>query len=81
MRINLLLFAIYRDITGVGELEIEVAEGASAGTAVAWLRTSDSRFAPLPERPVVAVNREYATLETALSDGDELALLPPVAGG
>jgi molybdopterin converting factor small subunit len=30
---------------------------------------------------VVAVNQSYAEVGTALSDGDEVALIPPVAGG
>lgn len=81
MRIRLLLFALYRDLTGIGEMEIDVLPGSSAAAALATLRAQDARFLSLPERPVIAVNREYATLDAALSDGDELALLPPVAGG
>lgn len=81
MRIHLLLFALYRDLTGVGEMDIEVADGSSAAGAVAVLRSSSARFALLPAQPVVAVNREYAQLDAVLADGDELALLPPVAGG
>jgi molybdopterin converting factor subunit 1 len=81
MRINLLLFALYRDLTGVGELTVDVADGASAAAALHELRLRDRRFAALPERPVVAVNMEYAGLDAVLSEGDELALLPPVAGG
>ncbi|MGH7448283.1 MAG: MoaD/ThiS family protein [Longimicrobiales bacterium] len=81
MRIRLLLFALYRDLTGVGELDIDVQDGSSAGAAVAALRERGARFTRLPERPVVAVNREYAQLDVQLRDGDELALLPPVAGG
>lgn len=81
MRINLLLFALYRDLAGVDEVAIDVAEGVTAGEAVAAVRRQDARFSRLPERPVVAINREYAELETPLSEGDELALLPPVAGG
>ncbi|HEX6134175.1 MAG TPA: MoaD/ThiS family protein [Longimicrobiales bacterium] len=81
MRIRLLLFALYRDITGVDELDIEVRDGSSAAAALDDLRAGDVRFRAIPERPVVAVNREYATLDVPLRDGDELALLPPVAGG
>lgn len=81
MRIRLLLFALYRDLTGVGEIEVDVREGSSAAAALAALRENDTRFAPIPDRPVVAVNREYAQLDVLLNDGDELALLPPVAGG
>jgi molybdopterin converting factor small subunit len=31
--------------------------------------------------PPAAVNREYVPASTALNDGDEVAFLPPVAGG
>jgi molybdopterin converting factor subunit 1 len=81
MRIRLLLFALYRDLTGVSELDIDVHEGSSAAAALAALRARDERFVRLPDRPVVAINREYARLDVLLRDGDELALLPPVAGG
>jgi MoaE-MoaD fusion protein len=81
MQVNLVLFALYRDLTGVHELSVDVADGSSAGDVVARLRSSDARFAGLPARPVMAINREYALPEEPLRDGDELALLPPVAGG
>lgn len=81
MRVRLLLFALYRDLTGIGELDIDVSEGTTAAAALARLRADDTRFTRLPERPVVAVNREYAQLDVRLNEGDELALLPPVAGG
>jgi len=81
MRVRLLLFALYRDLTGIGELDIDVSEGTTAAAALARLRADDARFTRLPERPVVAVNREYAQLDVRLNEGDELALLPPVAGG
>jgi molybdopterin converting factor small subunit len=35
----------------------------------------------LPEEPTVAVNREYSRPDRELHAGDELALIPPVAGG
>lgn len=81
MRIRFLLFALYRDLAGAEEFVLEVPAGASAGDAVSALRAHDTTLARLPERPVVAVNREYAPLETLLQEDDELALLPPVAGG
>ena len=37
--------------------------------------------ASLPAAPVVAVNRLFASLETPLEGGDEVAFVPPVAGG
>lgn len=81
MRVRFLLFALYRDLAGAEELVLDVPAGASAFDAVARLRQHTSGLARLPERPVVAINREYAPLETPLREDDELALLPPVAGG
>jgi molybdopterin converting factor subunit 1 len=81
MRVRFLLFASYRDLAGVEELQLELPAGASAAEAVGVLRSHGARFARIPARPVVAVNREYAPLDTLLHAGDEVALLPPVAGG
>lgn len=81
MRVHLLFFAVYRDLAGAPELEIEVPSGSTASGVVERLRARGGGLARLPESPVVAVNREYAPLSTPLRDGDELALLPPVAGG
>ncbi|HEU4648493.1 MAG TPA: MoaD/ThiS family protein [Gemmatimonadales bacterium] len=81
MRIRLLFFALYRDLAGLPEMELETRSGATAATVVAELRHAGGGLARLPAAPAVAVNREYAPLSTVLRDGDELAFLPPVAGG
>ena len=80
MRIRVLLFAQYRDDVGAGELVFDLPAGATALDAVATLRAQGAASA-IPARPVVAVNMNYASLTDVLSEGDELALLPPVAGG
>jgi molybdopterin synthase catalytic subunit len=81
MHVRFLLFASYRDLTGVAEGGLELPAGATAGSAVAALRSRGAPWSTLPDRPVVAVNEEYARLDRPLADGDEIALLPPVAGG
>jgi molybdopterin converting factor subunit 1 len=81
MRVRFLLFASYRDLAGTEELELELEPGASASDAVAALRARGPGYARIPAEPVVAVNREYAPLRTLLHENDEVALLPPVAGG
>jgi len=35
----------------------------------------------LPERPLAAVNLQHVKLDASVRDGDEVALLPPIAGG
>lgn len=81
MRVRVLLFALYRDLAGTPELEIDVPAGATAREAVRALRGRGEPYGRLPEAPAVAVNEEYVNLDAVLSDGDELALIPPVAGG
>lgn len=81
MKVRLLLFAQYRDAAGASELDLDVPGGSRALDAVAALRSRGAGFERIPERPVVAVNRTYSSLDDVLAEGDELALLPPVAGG
>lgn len=79
MRIRTLFFATYRELAGAETLDVDLPPGATAADLVARLRQSG--MARLPAEPALAVNQEYAALTTSLSDGDEVALLPPVAGG
>ena len=77
----MLLFALYRDLAGDGEVLVDVPPGATARAAVRILRGMGDGFARLPAEPVIALNQEYSDLDADLHDGDEVALLPPVAGG
>lgn len=81
MTVRLLLFATYRDFAGAPELRLELPAGTTARGLVDTVRQRGGGFARIPHEPAVAVNQEYASLEHVLSDGDEVALLPPVAGG
>jgi sulfur-carrier protein len=81
MRIRARFFALYRDLVGVEETHVDLGTPASAASAVAALRSRGEGYARLPERPVVALNQEFASLDAELADGDELAFLPPLAGG
>ena len=81
MRIRTLFFAVYRDLLGASEIDVEVPEGYTVQALVADLRSRGGAFERLPPEPAVAVNRAYAVLQTALAAGDEVAFIPPVAGG
>lgn len=81
MKVRALFFASYRDLLGTPELAVELPDGATVEDLVVALRARGGSFAALPETPAVAVNREYAPRAVVLSQGDEVALIPPVAGG
>ncbi len=81
MRITLLAFGILRDVfpAPAGPFELP------AGSTVADLVHRCRALAPTSTAPwssiAVAVNQEYVSATHPLSDGDEVALLPPVSGG
>ena len=81
MTVRSLFFATYRDLAGADELLVELPAFATVADLVRELRGSRAGLAALPAAPAVAVNLEYAPLSTALRDGDEVAFIPPVAGG
>jgi molybdopterin converting factor subunit 1 len=80
MRIRTLFFATYREMAGAESLEVDLPAGATAADLVLRLR-AEAELHRLPVEPALAVNEEYVPLSTPLADGDEVALLPPVAGG
>jgi molybdopterin converting factor small subunit len=81
MQVRILLFAGYRELAGTAELRLELGAPATVEDAVSALRGRGGALARLPPRPAAAVNQVYAPPGQPLRDGDELALLPPVAGG
>ena len=80
MNVTVLLFASYADALGAAELELALPAGSTVADAVRQLATLPGADR-VPPAPLVAVNERYATLGQALAPGDELALIPPVAGG
>ena len=81
MRISVLYFAVFREKLGTDSETLELPAGAKVADAVAALAARHAPIAKLAGKFRVAVNQDFATDDHALSDGDELALIPPVAGG
>jgi len=82
MTVSVKLFAILRERAGRDAVELDLASGATVADALAALGREPGLAELLPAVPVtMAVNRRYAGNETALAEGDELALVPPVSGG
>ncbi len=80
--VSVRLFAILRERAGAGELELELADGATVADALAELGARPALAEALARIDVAtAVNREWAGPGTPLRAGDELALIPPVSGG
>ncbi|HET7056518.1 MAG TPA: MoaD/ThiS family protein [Thermomicrobiales bacterium] len=79
MTVTVLLFASYAESLGKSSVTLDLPEGAKVADAVARIQASAA--GALPPRPLVAINQSYAALSDRLTAGDELAIIPPVAGG
>jgi molybdopterin synthase catalytic subunit len=76
VRITVRLFAGLREIAGESSRELELPETSSVADVWPALNLGAE-----PAGLLYALNRAYADRETTLSDGDEVALIPPVSGG
>ncbi len=74
------LFASYADLVGKPTIEVPFRPGDMVSDLLRNLR-ADPLAATLPSAPRVAVNHSFAGDDTPLHPGDEVALIPPVAGG
>jgi molybdopterin converting factor subunit 1 len=79
--VRALFFAAYRERLGASELAVELGDGATVGDLVATLRARGHPFDSLPREPAVAVNLSFSRPSDPLDAGDEVAFIPPVAGG
>ncbi len=80
MRIRVRLFAALAEAAGTREIALDLPAG-SAAEAVARLAEAHPVIGRYGDRLLLAVNAVYADPTTALAEGDELALIPPVSGG
>jgi molybdopterin converting factor subunit 1 len=81
MKVRLLYFAVLRDVVGRDHDELALPEGATPRDVWQTLRGTHAKLADYLQPPMSAVNESYASPDTILRDGDELAFIPPVAGG
>lgn len=78
MNITVRVFASYADTLGSDHVVVPVPDPATVGD----VRLGVARLSPeLPQRPIIAVNGTYSTDDMPVVAGDEVAAIPPVAGG
>ena len=81
MTIRIRLFAIQRELAGTREVALELAPSATVADAWEALVARFPVLAPGRDSVRFARNGAYADPTTALADGDEVAVIPPVSGG
>ncbi len=74
-------FARYAELAGCESASVAVSLPATVEDVVRRVRETFPGARAFPERLLAAVNLRHAKLDAAVQDGDEVALLPPIAGG
>jgi MoaE-MoaD fusion protein len=81
VKLQILYFGIVRERLGRREDSREMKSGATVGDLMTELAASDNILALGAGSIRIAVNREYVEKDHVLAEGDEVAVIPPVAGG
>jgi molybdopterin synthase catalytic subunit len=74
-------FAAARERAGCSDESVEVPAEGTVGALLNGLAARHAQLQPLLKHLRVAVNHEFRSLDEPVKDGDEVALIPPVAGG
>ena len=80
MTVTVRLFASYAEFLGKSQIELTVPDGSTVADVVRSVSEMPGGRG-LPPSPLVAVNYSYAPSAQQLANGDEVAIIPPVAGG
>ena len=79
--ITVLLFAHFAEVVGLDSWEVSLSGPATVADVLQALRRDVPGAKALPDRPLCARNHIQTHMDEAVNDGDEIALLPPRAGG
>ncbi len=81
IHVRVRLFAVQRELAGTREVALELPDVATVAAAWDALVAVHPALAPGRASVRFARNGDYADETTALRDGDEVAMIPPVSGG
>jgi molybdopterin converting factor small subunit len=81
-KVSVRFFARYAELTGCDSVAVLVSgNSATVADVLERVRETVPGARGLPPRPLAALNMRQVKLDARVSDGDEVALLPPLSGG
>ena len=81
IRVHTRFFASHRESLGIDRLDIELPDEATVADLVDRIANEFPNADSIARLARYAVNRVYLPATTVLHAGDEVAFIPPVAGG
>ena len=81
MRVRVLFFGMLKELMGRSSDELSLPSGATLADLMEHYQAAVPRLTEYSRSIALSINQHYAAPAETLSDGDEVALLPPVSGG
>src|SRR5687767_1768085 len=81
IKVRVLFFGAARDAVGQEQIEVELGSPINTHGARAKLLSDYPSLQRFGKSLLFAVNQQYAQSDREISEGDELAVFPPVSGG
>jgi molybdopterin converting factor small subunit len=80
-KVSVRFFARYAELAGCTWSAVNVETPATVADVIARVREVFPGTRGLPPQPLAALNERQVRLDALVNEGDEVALLPPLAGG
>jgi len=80
-KVSVRFFARYAELAGCTWSAVNVETPATVADVIARVREVFPGTKGLPPQPLAALNQRQVRLDAMVNEGDEVALLPPLAGG
>jgi molybdopterin synthase catalytic subunit/molybdopterin converting factor small subunit len=81
MTVRIAYFAASRELAGCSAEEVEFTHTLDVEQFKVWLGERKPRLKPYLSRMRLAINEEFASSDARIAPGDEVSIMPPVAGG
>ena len=81
MHVTVRLFALIREKAGTESLALNLPDGAVVEQAIEAVRHQHPALEPYLDNLRFSLHMDFVEADTALRDGDEVVLIPPVSGG
>jgi MoaD family protein len=81
MTVRVQFYAQLRDLVGIRELDIDVAEGSTIRDLLEQVYAQQPKLRPHDKSILIGAGVEFVDRSYQLKPGDEISIMPPVQGG
>jgi molybdopterin converting factor small subunit len=81
MKVRVHFFAQLRDVTGLSELDLELQSNATVAELLENIYQIKPALRAHDRTLLIGSGVDFAERDHALTDGEEIAIMPPVQGG